>query len=52
MPIVLFSWETDSIVFDHGIPHNLPDRIRRDDHWWVVNTFIASVMAYNIIEGL
>ena len=24
MPMVLFSWETDLIVFEYGIPHDLP----------------------------
>ena len=54
MPIALFSWETDSIVFKYGIPQDLPDSdamIWRDDHQWVLHTYIiTSVIASNIMD--
>ena len=54
MPIVLLSWETDSIVFEYGIPQDLPysdTMIWRDDHQWVLHTYIiTSVIASNIMD--
>ena len=48
MCIVLFSWETGSIVFEYGILTNSDVRIWADDRWWGLITII---MASNILDG-
>ena len=49
MLIVLFSWETGSIVFEYGI---LPDSAWMERSLVRTNYILASVMAYNKVDDL